>query len=76
MALAALSQDAYLRDSRPRDEIRPGLRSLHGSRRARRGSHIIVYRVSESEYVDILRILHDSMDLDRHVPDDVPPGTR
>lgn len=41
---------------RPRDDIRPGIRSLAA------GRHVIFYRNAE-DLVEIVRILHDRMDL-------------
>lgn len=49
---------------------RPSVRLLHlevlaGRRGAAR--HIIAYRVSKAGHLDVLAILHDRMDLDRHL---------
>jgi toxin ParE1/3/4 len=54
--------------SRPRDEIMAGLRTLHVARRGRRGSHFLMYRVAPMGTIEIVRILHDRMDLWRHIP--------
>jgi toxin ParE1/3/4 len=51
-----------------RDEISPGLYSLHVARRGRHGRHLVLYRVANENTIEIVRILHDSMDLSRHVP--------
>ena len=67
LALAALHQGPDLPDSQPRDEIRPGLRSLHVARKSRRGGHFILYRAADSDAIEIVRILHDSMDVSRHL---------
>jgi toxin ParE1/3/4 len=53
----------------PRDEIFPGSRTLHMARRGRRARHLILYRVIEPNTIEILRVLHDAMDIGRHVPD-------
>jgi toxin ParE1/3/4 len=67
--------EAYLRElqhaieraaSNPRigracDEIRPGYRKLAA------GSHILYYRVTAEGVVDIVRVLHQRMDVDRHL---------
>lgn len=53
--------------SRGRDDIGPGLRTLHMTRPGRRGRHFILYRTDE-HVVAILRILHDSMEVERHLP--------
>lgn len=54
--------------SRARDEIMAGLRTLHVARRGRRGSHFLMYRVAPKSTIEIVRIIHDRMDLWRHVP--------
>src|SRR4051812_38088825 len=54
--------------SRVRDEIMAGLRTLHVARGGRRGSHFLMYRVAPKSTIEIVRILHDRMDLWRHVP--------
>lgn len=51
-----------------RDEIGEGLRSLHMAKPGRRGRHLLLYR-EDTETLTILRILHDSMELNRHLPD-------
>jgi toxin ParE1/3/4 len=45
-----------------------GLRTLHVARRGRRGSHFLIYRAAPKSTIEIVRILHDRMDLKRHVP--------
>ena len=70
--LTSLHDGPYLPDSAPRDEIHPGLRSLHVARQGRRGRHFVLYRGNEVGSVDIVRILHDTMDLVRHLPSDLP----
>jgi toxin ParE1/3/4 len=67
-ALTALHYGPYLPDSRARGEIRAGLRSLHVARQGRRGRHFILYRAEEEGAVEIVRILHDAMDLASHAP--------
>lgn len=43
------------------DEIRPGYRKLAA------GSHTLYYRLSPDRIVDVVRILHQRMDVDRHL---------
>ena len=62
-ALSALSVDPFVADSHARDEIQPGLHTLHVARHGRRGRHFLLYRTSGRGTIDILRILHDSMDV-------------
>lgn len=49
-----------------RDEIVKGLRSLHMRERGRRGRHLVLYSETADE-VRIQRVLHDSMELSRHI---------
>ncbi len=42
-----------------------GYRSLHVARRSR---HLIVYRPSAADLIEVVRILHDRMDVGRHLP--------
>jgi toxin ParE1/3/4 len=51
-----------------RDEVAPGLRSLHAARRGRRGRHVVLDRVAGGNTIEVVRILHDAMDLPRHLP--------
>jgi len=54
--------------SKARDEIMPGIRTLHLTRHGRRGRHLLLYRVVDGRFIEIGRILHDHMDLQRHWP--------
>ena len=69
-ALAALHAGPDIQGSKARDEIQPGLRSLHIARKGRRGRHFIMYRPVAGQVVEVVRILHDAMDLARHIPPD------
>ena len=55
-----------------RSLIAPGLLTLHIARQGRKGRHLLIVRVisSESREIEVLRILHDSMDLSRHLPEE------
>jgi toxin ParE1/3/4 len=60
-----------VRGVKPRDEIAPGLLTLHVARKGRHGRHFLLFRVSREaghEVIDVLRVLHDAMDLARHAP--------
>ena len=46
---------------RPCDEIRPGYRKLAA------GSHILFYRLLPEDVIDVVRVLHRRMDIDRHL---------
>ena len=52
---------------KPREDIASGVCVLHVARNGRKGRHFIVFRVSGENIIDVLRVLHDSMDLGRHV---------
>lgn len=54
--------------SKARDEIAPGIRTLHMAKPGRRGRHLLVYLVAD-DVLTIVRILHDSMEVSRHLPD-------
>ena len=69
--LARLERGPAIAGTRQRDAIGAGLRTLH---MGRRGRHIILFRVGcepgrtiPDRTIDVLRILHDAMDLARHV---------
>ena len=67
-AIRELADGPNVTGSRGRDEILPGLRTLHVARRGRRGSHILMYRAAPQSTIEIVRILHDRMDLQRQAP--------
>ena len=67
-AIGELANGPDVVGSRARDEIMAGLRTLHVARRSRRGRHLLMYRAAPNSTVEIVRILHDRMDLRRHVP--------
>jgi toxin ParE1/3/4 len=64
--VAGLGGGPNIAGARKRDEIGVGLRTLHVGRR---GRHIILFRIGSEpdRTIDVLRILHDAMDLARHV---------
>ena len=69
-AIESLAAGPEVSLSRKREEIAEGLRTLHVAREGRRGRHLVLYRVGKPEeppVIDVLRLLHDSMDLIRHV---------
>lgn len=71
-AIHALRAGPDIIGVRVRDEIGRGYRTLHIARDGRRGRHLILFRVSGmiDRRLVIVRILHDSRDLSRHVPPD------
>lgn len=70
-ALAALETGSDVLGSVARDEILPNLRTLHVARKGRRGRHFIMYRPVQGDVIEVLRILHDQMDLACHIPPEV-----
>ena len=71
-ALIELSGGPAVIGVKARDEIGPGLFTLHVARHGRRGRHFILFRVghtAEGPVIDVLRLLHDAMDLPRHRPE-------
>lgn len=67
-AIGELANGPEVAGSRARDEIGRGLRTLHMARHGQRGSHFLLYRAAPERTVEIVRILHDRMDLPRHLP--------
>ncbi len=67
-AIGDLASGPDVAGSRPRNEIMPGVRTLHISRHSRAGRHLLIYRVGGPGVIEIGRILHDRMDLPRHSP--------
>ncbi len=66
LAIEALVDGPEVPGARARDDIQPGIRTLHVARQGRAGRHFVVFRVAGSD-IDVLRLLHDSMDLPRHL---------
>jgi toxin ParE1/3/4 len=66
-AIAALRDGPSVPGSIGHDEVRPGLRVLHVARGGRKGRHFIVYRATGETTIRVVRILHDAMDIARHV---------
>ncbi len=70
LAIEALHDGPDILESRMRDEIGMGIRTLHVARQGRKGRHFVAFSVSEGHVINILRLLHDSMDLAIHLPED------
>jgi toxin ParE1/3/4 len=67
-AIGELAEGPDIAGSNARDEIMRGLRTVHVARHGRRGSHFLMYRVAPKTTIEIVRILHDRIDLQRHLP--------
>jgi toxin ParE1/3/4 len=55
--------------SRTRPELHPNARVYHIGQRGKRARHMFVYINSANEVVEVARLLHDSMDISRHLPE-------
>lgn len=70
-ALEALAAGPTVVGARARNDIYKGLFTLHVARRGRKGRHFVIFRFGRDqgrEVVEVLRVLHDAMDLPRHLP--------
>ncbi|TQV62327.1 MAG: type II toxin-antitoxin system RelE/ParE family toxin [Halothiobacillaceae bacterium] len=70
-AIEALFEGPEILGARQRDDILPGVFVLHVARGGRRGHHFIVFRPRDGHCMDVLRVLHDSMDFKRHLAEPV-----
>ncbi len=66
MAIAVLAEGPEVLGVKRRDEIDNGIMILHVARAGRKGRHFVVFRVGGEGTIDVLRLLHESMDLVRH----------
>jgi toxin ParE1/3/4 len=74
-ALGALTAGPTIAGSRKRDDIANGLFTLHVARNGRKGRHFILFRIGGDDgkqWIEVLRLLHDAMDLQRHLPPSAP----
>jgi toxin ParE1/3/4 len=72
-ALTSLSEGPAAAGVRARDDIAKGLFTLHSARNGRKARHFILFRtarVGDQQIIEVLRVLHDAMDLARHLPPD------
>ena len=70
-ALKELSEGFEASGARARSDIARGLFTLHVARHDRKGRHFVMFRIGrdrQTEVIEVLRVLHDAMDLPRHVP--------
>jgi toxin ParE1/3/4 len=68
-SIQELADGPVVAGTRSRNDILRGTYTLHVARHGRRGRHLLLYRVVGDRMIEIARILHDSMDLRRHVTD-------
>lgn len=66
-ALKALSAGPSIIGVKERPEVGNNIGTLHVARNGRKGRHLVMFRIQGNEVIDVLRLLHDSMDLERHL---------
>jgi toxin ParE1/3/4 len=69
LALEALTDGPNIVGSKVREDIGLGIRTLHVARLGSFGRHLVVFRMADGQAIDVIRLLHDSMDLAKHLPD-------
>lgn len=67
LAIEALHDGPEVLGAKVRDDIGTGIRTLHVARQGRKGRHFVVFKATQEQTIDVLRLLHDSMDLASHV---------
>lgn len=66
-AITALLEGPTIVGARERREIGKGLCTLHVARGGHKGRHFVLFRANAAaRQIEILRLLHDAMDLKRH----------
>ncbi len=68
-AIEALMGVTNITGVEARDDIGSDIHNLHIARHGRRRRHFVVFRTGEGRIIEILRVLHESMDPIRHVPE-------
>lgn len=70
-ALQALTGGPAIPGARARDDIAKGIFTLHVARKGRKGRHLVMFRIGregDRNVIEVLRLLHDAMDLQRPLP--------
>ncbi len=70
LAIEALHDGPEILGTKVRGDIAKGIHTLHVARESRKGCHFVVFSISEGNIINVLRLLHDSMDLAKHLPED------
>ena len=68
LAIEALHDGPEILGAKEREDIGPGIRTIHVARHGRKGRHFVVFKSAPQKTIEVLRLLHDSMDLTRHLP--------
>jgi toxin ParE1/3/4 len=74
-ALEELIDGPTILGAKKRADIGRGISTIHVARHGRKGRHFVMFRVTrdhEHDVIDILRVLHEAMDLQRHLPPESP----
>jgi len=69
-ALEELAKGPDIIGVRSRDDIAKGLFAFHVARKGRKGRHLVLFKTGQDRgrnVIKVLRILHDAMDLPRHL---------
>ncbi len=69
-ALRSLQAGPTVIGARNLSGLPPELKALHVARKGKRGRHFIVFDDSTDGRIQVLRILHDAMDIQNHVSSD------
>ena len=70
-ALVALTAGPTTVGAKERSEIGKGVFTLHVARGGHKGRHFVLFRVGQDKHqrhIEVLRLLHDAMDLTQHIP--------
>ena len=70
-AIESLTGGPSVVGARLRDDIAKGIFALHIARHGHKGRHFVMFRVGKDRdhaRIEVLRILHEAMDLARHLP--------
>ena len=70
LAIEALHDGPEILGAKLRYDIAEGIHTLHVARQGRKGRHFVAFSVSEGHIINVLRLLHDCMDLAMHLPED------
>ena len=68
LAIEALHDGPEILGVIERNDIGSGICTLHVARLGRKGRHFVMFKSSAQHKIEVLRLLHDSMDLTRHLP--------
>ncbi len=68
LAIEALHDGPEILGVKERGDIGSGICTFHVACNGRKGRHFVVFKASAPCQIEVLRLLHDSMDLARHLP--------